>query len=1054
MFHSLWCLEAQRKGMAITMDELPLISVITTVYNTEKYVERCFDSVMEQTYPNIEFIVVDNGSDGNIHEIITQYQNAYSNRIIKEVVLEENIGLFHGRLAGATQAQGDYIAFIDSDDRISLDYYRVLVSLAEDKNADIVASDVVLEFDDGNKLYENLNPFHFMEFDLHGDELRDSFWKQEGACYYWHLVWNKIYSSALIAKAIPYLKMLADKVVMCDDMAYSTTIYMLAEHFVSTNSVCYLYYKRQGAYTVVNSSIDIYLSNINNVVSVLQYMEKIIFQMGLIQYRKNHVAWKSRYFRIWRRNIAQSPLKNSQKKYLVTYLEDRFCVDTKCSIKEIDREDNFFYQKSTPFYEFTDEYIRLMQEQNVEVISFDIFDTLVKRPLLDPTDLFAFINPLFQELLNLQTAVDFKRIRENSERLARIEQNRLHGYEEVKLTEIYKKMQEIYGFSEKICIELMNKEIELEKQFIERREFAYQIYSVAVQLKKRIICISDMYLDEDDIWDILHKCGYDKIERIFLSSKYRTTKHIGKLFDIALNELHLAPNQILHIGDNYHSDIQIPEKKKIEAVHIPKIKDVWLSTEPTFLNSTFFSRCFHDSELVTGQGCLMYLGTRCAHALAANRIFDQPYRQTDSSMDINLDPYAFGYEILGPFLYGLVDWLYKRIAERSYSKIHFIARDGYLIEKVFNLMQSKLGTRKIETNYLVVSRKAMIPLMIQRKMDLYALENVVRYTNITPQKLLELLKPIIPQDKFENAEKICEKRDVLYSICFENESEYLGFLKLYQDEFYDQKMIAEYRNTMKRYFESIIGDNECFFDVGYTGRTESLLINLLTKRIDTFYLNTTTQLIEENSRLNGFSVQAFYNFLPVLSGPIREMLLSAPASSCIGYDISGNSVRPIYEQSDRIGYAQRFIISCVQEGALEYIKKYIDTFGDHIKNMPVRNYDLAKPFEYFLQHAQPNDLQMFSSKKFEDDLFLGETVFLNEYWINNTLQSRGKIVLDYSTETHGIKKFIILLLADRKRLKELVTNKISDRPIILKLMRLGYRTLRRLYRAIRRDSKE
>lgn len=54
--------------------KLPLISVITTVYNTEKYVERCFDSVLNQSYQNIEFIVVDNASEGNIQEIASDYQ--------------------------------------------------------------------------------------------------------------------------------------------------------------------------------------------------------------------------------------------------------------------------------------------------------------------------------------------------------------------------------------------------------------------------------------------------------------------------------------------------------------------------------------------------------------------------------------------------------------------------------------------------------------------------------------------------------------------------------------------------------------------------------------------------------------------------------------------------------------------------------------------------------------------------------------------------------------------------------------------------------------------
>ena len=122
------------------MKDFPLVSVITTVYNTEKYVERCFDSVMEQTYPNIEFIVVNNGSSGNIEEIAEQYRAAYPERIIKIKTFEENQGVYHARIAGADIATGKYIAFIDSDDRISEDFYRHLISIADRKSTRLNSS--------------------------------------------------------------------------------------------------------------------------------------------------------------------------------------------------------------------------------------------------------------------------------------------------------------------------------------------------------------------------------------------------------------------------------------------------------------------------------------------------------------------------------------------------------------------------------------------------------------------------------------------------------------------------------------------------------------------------------------------------------------------------------------------------------------------------------------------------------------------------------------------------------------------------------------------------
>lgn len=145
--------------------KLPLISVITTVYNTEKYVERCFDSVLNQSYKNIEFIVVDNGSSGDITEIVLQYQTAYPNHMIKLVSLKENVGLFHARLIGSKNASGDYIAFIDSDDRVSLDFYRALLKKAITTESDMVATDFVYEDESGKLSRDIYNPISTFSFE-------------------------------------------------------------------------------------------------------------------------------------------------------------------------------------------------------------------------------------------------------------------------------------------------------------------------------------------------------------------------------------------------------------------------------------------------------------------------------------------------------------------------------------------------------------------------------------------------------------------------------------------------------------------------------------------------------------------------------------------------------------------------------------------------------------------------------------------------------------------------------------------------------------------------
>jgi len=97
------------------MNKTPLISVITPVYNAEKYIFETMDSVINQTFENFEYILIDDCSPDNSAEIIKQFQKQDSR--IKYIKLEENSGAAVARNTGIENAQGRYVAFIDSDDK-------------------------------------------------------------------------------------------------------------------------------------------------------------------------------------------------------------------------------------------------------------------------------------------------------------------------------------------------------------------------------------------------------------------------------------------------------------------------------------------------------------------------------------------------------------------------------------------------------------------------------------------------------------------------------------------------------------------------------------------------------------------------------------------------------------------------------------------------------------------------------------------------------------------------------------------------------------------------
>jgi glycosyltransferase involved in cell wall biosynthesis len=111
------------------------ISVVIPVYNVEKYIKECLDSVINQTYKNLQIILVDDGSTDNSGEICDEYASK-DNRIT--VIHQENQGAGAAKNSGIELATGEYLSLIDSDDYIELNYYETLLSVMKNYNADVV----------------------------------------------------------------------------------------------------------------------------------------------------------------------------------------------------------------------------------------------------------------------------------------------------------------------------------------------------------------------------------------------------------------------------------------------------------------------------------------------------------------------------------------------------------------------------------------------------------------------------------------------------------------------------------------------------------------------------------------------------------------------------------------------------------------------------------------------------------------------------------------------------------------------------------------------------
>lgn len=127
-----------------------LITVIVPCYNVEKYISKCLDSIINQTYKNLEIILVDDSSTDNTLNIIKEY--ASKDERIKVIENDTNKGAAYSRNIALNQALGKYIGFIDSDDYIDLNFYELLLNNIKDNNSDIALCDIKIIYEKDNSI--------------------------------------------------------------------------------------------------------------------------------------------------------------------------------------------------------------------------------------------------------------------------------------------------------------------------------------------------------------------------------------------------------------------------------------------------------------------------------------------------------------------------------------------------------------------------------------------------------------------------------------------------------------------------------------------------------------------------------------------------------------------------------------------------------------------------------------------------------------------------------------------------------------------------------------
>lgn len=235
-----------------------LISIIVPVYNVQKYLNKCVESIVEQTYKNIEIILVDDGSTDGSAELCDEW-NAKDSRI--KVIHQDSFGVSRARNEGLKVARGEYIGFIDGDDYAKTNMFEILLDNLKKTLSDISMCGYIIVKNENEKIDKSTDELLILENN-------DMFFEDYNL--YNGYTWNKLFKKSLL-KNIRF----DEKTSMCEDLLFVTCAAIESKKSCFYNKGLYYYNIRNGS-AAFNFEENINLEKVNSIIYADECLVKIM----------------------------------------------------------------------------------------------------------------------------------------------------------------------------------------------------------------------------------------------------------------------------------------------------------------------------------------------------------------------------------------------------------------------------------------------------------------------------------------------------------------------------------------------------------------------------------------------------------------------------------------------------------------------------------------------------------------------------------------------------------------------------------------------------------
>lgn len=599
---------------------------------------------------------------------------------------------------------------------------------------------------------------------------------------------------------------------------------------------------------------------------------------------------------------------------------------------------------------------RLICDPKIKVVSFDIFDTLLIRPIVNSQDLYFLINLLVSQSLGLN--INSIEYRKNAYYLTK--------KQFPSISDIWSSVLKELRLSNDNLRTVISIEEKIEERLLYPRKLVKELYKLAKSCNKRIVVTSDMYLSEDFLKSVLIKNGYNSFSSIYVSCECDCGKQDGKIFDYVLQKEKINGNEMLHIGDSFSLDFKAPNRLGIKGVYIP-------SNIKMFENLFGISIC----DILDSSDYFQ----RFIYGFAINSLFEVEESYVGGW---SLDRFA------KLFVFPLVTSISLNIFNRAeiqntYQEVYFVARDGFLPLKAYNIFKKNCYPTAINGKYLYASRKAYSCLYnntfydYSKELNQYSttIEKYIKLSIVSKNEAERILDKLSPSQRERN---ICNIRKELYYL---------------DDELC--RVFINQKQACKKYYENKLilkNGRALVFDCGYNGSIALALKAALNNNvsIDKIFLLETSA----NKKIDSDNNTVTYTILSSDSNErikaLCEYMLSSLEGTCLGF-VENESVEPVLAERN-INRVTKDKIEQVQQIVLTEVDKFSRLLGNYVSLLGTKELSF---FSFLFERLLLNSIK--GAKVLEGFWFEDE-------YLNGKKRSLSNMVLSNKTNKVKIYKLI------------------------------------------------